>query len=183
MMIADHHDRVAGPDHELGAVRGVQPAALALARERGHWCRCRRRSSRSSCSATRRSTSCRSSRRCGSCAACRRGDRSTSFVWRHPLDQPGGADLRDRLRVSTRCSRSSVSHAAVHLLAGHPVRVGVRGQVVPVPAAVGVVARDAGDDPGGRARVPRRHRHAPSPRSWRSGSRSSAPARRSARSS
>ena len=51
-VLSDGHrhdaDRLAGPDHELVAVRGVQPEAVALARESGPWSRCRRRSNRSS---------------------------------------------------------------------------------------------------------------------------------------
>ena len=35
MVMVHDADRLAGPDHELGAVRGVQPAALALARRPG----------------------------------------------------------------------------------------------------------------------------------------------------
>ena len=99
-------DRLAGPDHELVAVRGLQPASSGTGRRTGRWCRCRRRSSRSWSSATSCSTSARTSRPSGSCAGYRRARPSDSFVWRHPLISLGAASSCPSGSSSTRCSRS-----------------------------------------------------------------------------
>ncbi len=128
----DHHDRVARPDHELGAVRGLQPAALALA---GDW-------PLVSLVAHGRTVHrvrlrdvllrCRSSRRCGSCE--RPGATAGRLVRVAPsAHQPGGAHLRGRLRLRRGPGDLCVRGAAVHLLAGHPVRIGFAGKSYQFP--------------------------------------------------
>ncbi len=48
-----------------------------------------------------------------------------SFVWRHPLDQPGGARLHHRVRLRRLPRDLLRPRRAIHLLAGHTVRIGV----------------------------------------------------------
>ena len=81
----DHHHRLAGPDHELGAIRRVQPATVALSRivaaglALTHDRAVRRHRLRDV------PIRARTSRRSGSCAASRRRRPVDSFAWRHPL--------------------------------------------------------------------------------------------------
>ena len=149
-------DRLDGPDHELGALRGLQPAAVALARV---------------VAAGFVVADRRAARRVRLCdvlsLAVLSGDVPPAPVAADAAGrlvrlaasarQHGVAHLRDRLRLRRGAGDLLDPRRAVHLFAGHPVRVGVRGQALSVPVDLGVGARDRGDDPGRRAAVPRRH--------------------------
>ena len=151
-------DRLAGPDHELGALRGLQPAALALAR--GLAAR--------EAVADRRAVRRHRLRDLLLRRPVLPGDldpapppgaaSADSFVWRHPLLSLAllvfvvGFVFDAILEIFSRPRR------AVHLLAGHTVGLALRRNDVPVPADLGVRARHRGDDPGRRPLLPGRHR-------------------------
>ena len=155
-----HPARLAGPDHELGPVRGVQPAALALARDVGIGVAL----------ADRRAVHRDRVRHLLLGAVLPRG----VAVAPPPGPPIGGrvrlaasarqslaADPRHRVRVRRHAGDVPRPHPAVHLLPGGPLRIHRRGEVVPVPADLGVGAGHAGDDPRRSPALPRRHRPHP----------------------
>src|SRR3954447_25165117 len=75
-----------------------------------------------------------------------------------PVAQLGGIDLCHRVRVRRRHRDVPDPDRDLHLLAGDPVRLGLRRQAMAIRADLGVGAHHHGDDPGGCAAVPRRHR-------------------------
>ena len=96
----------------------------------------------------RRSTCCRSSRRSGSCAGSKARDRSSRSCG--AIRSISLALLIFAIGFVFDAFLEIFSSApAVHLLAGHPVRLVSAGEAVPVPAHLGVVARSPRDDPGG----------------------------------
>ncbi len=122
------HDRagLAGPDHELGAVRGLQPAALALARDLAARVPV----------AHRRAVPRDRVRHLLHGAVLPGGvdpapppGAPPARVVREPppARHPGRAGPRHRLRVRRRARDVPRPHAALHLLAGRPVRVVRRG--------------------------------------------------------
>ena len=83
--------------------------------ETGRSCRCRPRSSRSSCSATRPSTSAPFFPAIWILRALQTATAGRLVRVAAPAHQPRGAGLHDRFRVSTRASRSSVVTAQLYI--------------------------------------------------------------------
>ena len=150
-------DRLAGPDHELGAVRGLQPAALALARRlaAGEAVAHRRALHRDR---IRDLLLHRPLRRVQLDPAPSPGARGRRLVrLAPPARQPGAAALRRRIRHGRVPGDLPRPHGAVHLLAGDPVGLGLRRDHLPVSADLGVRARHHGDDSRRHPLLPRRH--------------------------
>ena len=61
-----------------------------------------------------------------------------SFVWRHPLISLALLDLAIGFIFDVMPRDLPRPDRALHLLPGHPVRVGLRRRAVPVPADLGV---------------------------------------------
>ena len=151
--VYDAH-RLAGPDHELGAVRGVQPGAAALAGALALV----------SLSPTvepfivfgyvmfyfgpyfpaiwiLRKLQAKQARE--------------AFVSRHPLVSLGGACAGHRVRLGRVPRDHPGPDRHVHLLAGDSVGFGVRRKHLPVPADLGVVRGHVRDGSGGHPVLPR----------------------------
>ncbi len=133
--------RVAGPDHELGALRGVQPAAVALAGELAagvdvaHGRALRRHRLRDVLPGAGSSIGIWILRRI------QRRRPVDSFVWRHPLISLALLIYVVGFVYDAVQEIDPGANADVHLLAGDPVRFGVHRQALPVPAPLGIDAR------------------------------------------
>src|SRR5689334_11108400 len=150
----DHVHRLAGPDYELGAVRGLRPATVALAGVVAF----------SIALAHCRAVHCLRLRTVsiwpilpgGLGSSQDSGSTAGRLIRLAPsADQSWHLDLRGRVyRRHVSRSRSD-PHRSVQLLAGDTVRLDLRRYTASIPAAVGIRFGHPGDDSRGNLGLPR----------------------------
>src|ERR1700758_685935 len=150
----DHVHRLAGPDYELGAVRGLRPATVALAGvvafslDLSHYRAVRRLWLRDVSIRPALPGGLGSPQDSGSTPGrLIRVAPSADQSW--PLDLRGGVHRRHVSR-----SRSD-PHRSVQLFAGDPVRLDLHRYTASVPAPMGIFFGHAGDDSRGDIGLPR----------------------------
>src|SRR6201987_6488756 len=141
----DHVHRLAGPDYELGAVRSLRPATVALAGvvafsiALSH-CRAAHR-------LRLRDVSIRPVLPAGLGSSQDSGSTAGRLICLAPsADQSWPLDLRGRVHRRHVSRSLSDPHRSVQLLAGDPIRLDLRLYTASVPAAVGILLGHSGDD-------------------------------------